>query len=213
VNSERKLDLRDDDAWNAYLTSQGVGDRADWFWDRFTLSGRNFLPDGSPGREEWNRTLAFRNWVVDVLRIEVELKPAGRAVLRAPGRHYSVEIIWLPAKKRELRPVRLSMVADQGAYLGEYDELDHYTYATAFLLRASSLPGASAFTRVPRRRPAPGRPLDTAFYARLLASHDRLMAEYRYPAAELARRMNENPSTVRTWLKRANELRKREEND
>lgn len=204
------LDLFDEEAWSEFLESRGVTDRAEWLWQRFVVSGRNFLPDGRPGREEWNRTLAFRNWVVEVLSIEVEVNP-GKATLRAPDRHYSVEIIWEPEDEKTLKPVRLSMIADKDQFLGEHDNLDHYTYATAFLLRVSSLPGLKEFTRVPRRRPAPGMPLNTAFYERLLASYESLLPEYRYPAAELAHRMRENPSTVRTWLKRARDLRKRKE--
>jgi hypothetical protein len=215
VSKRTRLDLRRDDAtWEKYLADQGVADRADWLWARFVNSGRNFLPDGSPGRSKLDRTFAFRNWVVDVLDIDVQLLPAGRAILRAPDYLYTLKFnVEMEFERYEdgIRPTRVAIVADPGKALIGYEELDFYLYATAFDLRMQSHPNRTSFARVPRRRPAPGKPLDTAFYDRLLKSYEALFETHRYPAAELARRMNENPSTVRTWLKRARELRSRKE--
>jgi hypothetical protein len=56
---------------------------------------------------------------------------------------------------------------------------------------------------MPRRRPKPGAPLDSDFYRRVIASYRELRKEgYKNPAGELARRMNANPSTVKSWLRR-----------
>jgi hypothetical protein len=59
------------------------------------------------------------------------------------------------------------------------------------------------FWKAPTQRPEPGRPLDPVFYQELLGAFDGLVAEgWRDPAAEFARRMDENPATVRSWLRR-----------
>ena len=199
-----KWDLRDEEAWSRYLEEQGVTEYARWLWDRFAASPHNFFPDGSPGREEWNRMLAFRNWVIRVLGIDVELKPAGRAVLRDPAVAYTVEILWLRDAEKTYRPVRLTVIAD--AFLTEGTAPDVSAYYTAFLLRVQRSP-VGAFGRAPRRRPAAGKPLDVDFYRQLLAAYERLVtAGEKYPAKELARRMNEERTTVRSWLARARKL-------
>jgi hypothetical protein len=169
-------------------------------------------PVGAAAVSEYVRQVAepsWWDWLDRVLSYEVELKAVARAVVRGPGDGYRVEMQWVFHRKDKAHYVKsVQVVADD--FLNVRQSFPVGEHVAAFMLRVNQQP-RGAFARAPQSRPAPGQPLDTAFYARLLASHDRLMTEYRYPAAELARRMDENPSTVRTWLKRARELKKRGE--
>ena len=81
--------------------------------------------------------------------------------------------------------------------------IDLMMYLAAFRLKRSKVGVEAWKTGLPRRRPAPGKQLDTDFYRRLLTNYELLIQEgYRDPAAELARRMGEKHSTVKSWLSR-----------
>jgi hypothetical protein len=170
--------------------------------------------------EDWFRQTAWEAWLEGVLRIEVNLRPAGRAILhdpeagahgmtgdpptsaRIPGTGFRVEIYWNRATGANV-PTRIEIVADPSgslAYLGNTIALDRYLAAFALRIRSAQ---TSAFAKVPRRRPAPGQPIDVPFYRQLIEAEKALRREgFRGPAKELARRMGENHSTVKSWLRR-----------
>ena len=156
-----------------------------------------FLLD-SYGREKAAGDNRLRGtWLTMVLSIEVTLRPAGRAILRGLG--CTVEIQWLRGKDKVnyLKSVHVDFDTENAPLP------DWQVFFTAFELHATTDPEEKGFTSVPRKRPAPGKPLDPDFYRRLLASYDKLVREgWNAPAQEIARRMGENPSTVKSWLHR-----------
>lgn len=99
------------------------------------------------------------------------------------------------------------MAADKGAGVEVYDVAllgyDPYRYWAALRLALEEA-GTPFVRRMPRKRPKAGQPLDLDFYRRVRDAHDELQRRgHPSPGAELARRMKENPATVRGWLLRA----------
>lgn len=144
-------------------------------------------------------------WLQRVLKTEVELKPAGRAILREPDKPFKVEVQFVLDPEWAGPGIQLiQVVPDQpmdDSALASMD-LDLVAYLAALELRFERGPQGS-FPRAPRRRPAPGKPLDARFYRVLLDRYELLLQEsYRDPAKELARRMGEKHSTVKSWLAR-----------
>jgi hypothetical protein len=184
--------------------------------------------------------LLWRAWCLDVLRIELDVQPGGRAVLRHPVDPYRVEIQWMYDDKAEQPSQRgkitgLKVVTDQGGWLVTGPELrgtdtlteeqrneleqenwigwplkhppDVEQFIAALNVRLPPKFGGDLssrfFTTLPRRRPQAGQPLDPDFYRRVLAVFDELTKRgARDPAAQIAERMGEKPSTVRSWLRR-----------
>jgi hypothetical protein len=213
-------DLDDDTAWDAYVTEHlspeqvGILDRA---WDR---SSRKLLMEHAlqielGAREAQRRiTPLGRNWKMDVLAIDVELRPGGRAVLRPRGRgrgtraSYRVEVYWVKSGKQKPRaderqvPRSIQFIGEPEIVVHDVDtDLD--AYFAAFLIHISGAPIPAAFKRAPRARPAPGQPPDLEFYRGLIDARDALLAAGdKHPAKELARRYGEEYSTMRAWLSR-----------
>jgi hypothetical protein len=146
-------------------------------------------------------------WLERVMDYEVEIKAAGRAVVRGPGDDYKVEIQWLfvgRSKQRRVKSVRV--VADD--FLSGHSMPSINEHLAAFQLRAAQRP-TGAFSRMPRSQPAPGQAADPDFYKRLLNAYQNLISEgYKNPAVELAERMDVNHNTVKSWLKRGREYLK-----
>jgi hypothetical protein len=188
----------------------GLSDElVDWLLAQYVLAeGWRLTP---AERKRWGS--AWVNWSRYVLEINVDIRPGARAILRRPDTD-RVEMQWIDsgAKDGRGRPVyelkSVQIVADQIVADGVLSGLsfpDLNAYQTAFDLKMARGPGDSGrfVQRAPRRRPAPGKPLDTDFYRRLLAFYDQLIAEGRKdPAAEIARRMDEKHETVKSWLRR-----------
>jgi len=190
-------------------------------WNGFTDTQRQILNNEFPNSrhhqfthrlDKFTHDNAFRNWVSDLLVIQVELKPAGRAVLRDPEYPYRVELFWsFERKSKNLRAKSANIVADDFLSLNHSPEL--HRYLVAFLFQAQK--GVTrSFAKAPQRRPVPGQAIDLGFYTKLLEAYDQLVIEGRPdPAAELARRYDENRSTVKSWLRRARQYTQRQEGD
>lgn len=175
----------------------------------------------------------WRRWCLDVLATRVELRPGGRAILQHPGAGYRVEIQWVyDHRSRQARIASIHVVADQylvtGPRLrrmealppGDREELrrenwmfwplkyplyiDRYLAALNLHLAPRFGRGGSRFlSRLPRRRPKAGQPLDPDFYRRVLSVYEELKAQgHRNPATVIARRMGWNPATVRSYVRR-----------
>jgi hypothetical protein len=192
-------------SWDSYLRSRTTPRQREILRHWFVGSRTN--KETRNHDDLWVKERAQKLWYLRVLAIEVDLKPAGRAVLRHPENPYHVEIQWIyHSAEKAQRPKTFTVVGEPFLYRGSgpYDPEEYYT---AFLLRMAEGEPPGTFARVPRRRPEPGKPLDTAFYQQLLATYEQLVKEgYRSPAAELARRMDENRSTVKSWLHRGRKL-------
>lgn len=208
------FDLRNDVAWQSYEASALTEEERELLRDkRFPWSdayGRLLRRD-RPGKrrrpDKDEKELAWRAWCAFVLEIDVDLRPAGRVIMRHPRRAYRVELqyVYDPGTKR-YRYSSWQVVADSfmDVDAGPPDIFDLEPYLSALALRFHrGIEATHAFQKIPRRRPESGKPLDPDFYRRLLASYERLVREGRTdPAAELARRMDENRSTVKSWLHR-----------
>lgn len=148
----------------------------------------------------WVSDRAFQLWALRALRTEVEMRANGLALLRHPEDGFTVQIEWLwDHKDKTHKPSKLHVIADEELHIGDCADLEDY-FAAFFVHAASrSFPKV----RAPRKRPDAGKPLDPDFYRRLLQNYDQLVAEgYKAPAAELARLLGENRSTVKSWLHR-----------
>jgi hypothetical protein len=151
------------------------------------------------------------------MRIEVKVKPGGVAVLRDPleASGCRVEVTWLrtgrAGRKPIVAPKSVRIIAEGSKPLG-FDAPDIEPYLAAFLHKIDALPGAREFWKTTAQtRPEPGRAPKTDFYLGLQAERDRLVAAgERAPSKVIAERMDENPATVRSWLKRADKYIKRE---
>jgi hypothetical protein len=186
--------------------SEAMSRRLNYLW----MTSPTFEMARRGGRDldqEW------RDWHIRILRTEVDLRPAGRAVLREPASQFQVEIQfvkdpqWIgPAVKT------ITVVPDEP--MDDIDagriNLDLVQYLAAWELRLTRGPQGS-HPLAPPNRPAPGKPVDTTFYQWLLRSYDVLLAEgHREPAKELARRMDEKHSTVKSWLRRGRQYLRKE---
>lgn len=207
-------DLRDDEAWQNYLDEHLTPQQQDRLQDLYVIYG-SFLDDRlgvtPAGRfirmedvltdTDMHQVFAYRNWAVRVIQIEVGMRPGGRAILRHPQDKFTVEIQWLlDDEDKVAKPVSFHIVGDEFLFAHEVPSVTRYM--AALDLRRPELPQGWA-RRIPRRRPQPGKALDPDFYRRVLAVYEGLLGEgYKDPAAELARRMKANRSTVKSWLRR-----------
>ena len=168
------------------------------------------------GRRKLGSTERLWMFLDQVLRIEVKVKPGGVAILRDPseateyGSRCRVEITWLRTGRQGRKPVVAAksarVIAEGDQSLG-FSAPDLEPYLAALLHRVETLPGAREFSKTAARsRPEPGRPPSIEWYRSLQDERDRLVAAgERAPAKVLAERMDENPATVRSWLKRADQ--------
>lgn len=188
----------------------GLSDElVDWLLARHVLAENARL--GPAERRRWGS--GWVEWSRYVLEIDVDIRPGARAILRRPDTD-RVEIQWIDSGTKNGRgkpvyePKEIRIVADQIATDGVLTGLsfpDLYAYDTAFHLKMRRGLGDSGrfIQRAPRRRPAPGKPLDPIFYRQILAFYDQLKAEGRKdPAKEIARRLDAEHPTVKSWLRR-----------
>jgi hypothetical protein len=166
-----------------------------------------------PWKQRKERGRGWGDWSVEVLLVNVDIRPNGRAVLRQDATTYRVDMLWNETARDEhgkpsLGLKRVEIVADDTMEPLRMPDLG--VYVAAFFLRA--MQGRHrAFARAPRIRPEPGRALKYNFYRHLLDLEEQLkMQRYANPAAEIARRMDANPATVRSWLHRGRQYVKRE---
>jgi hypothetical protein len=159
------------------------------------------------GREVGERV--WRRWLESVLSYEVTLKAAAKAIVRKPDDNYRVEIQWEYHRREKTHLVKsVRVIADE--FLSVGDSLPVGEHFAAFMLRVGQRPGG-AFARAPRARPAAGQAANSDFYRRLLDSYEALIQEgWKNPALELARRMDVNHNTVKSWLRRGREYTEEE---
>lgn len=173
-------------------------------WVRSSARMEMLSLDPSPTR--FQERQAQRRWINKVLALDVEIEP-GRAIVTDPRSGLRVEMQWM-AEGRDAFWLGRFDVRPPPGLVWRFDELERFAVA-AHLHAAVSQP--EKFTPIPRARPQAGRPLDTGFYTSLLATYEEIRASgHRAPAKELARRMNENPNTVKSWLKRGREALREE---
>jgi hypothetical protein len=132
------------------------------------------------------------------LRVEVQWKlvKAGFETLENGAR----QTLWDYAPVSAHIYPRHSDVIEPRLAWGESPDLDAYFMACRVELAARK-PGRRK--RLPRVRPKPGVAKDLGFYRQILDEYERLLSKgHKRPAQEIARSMSENPSTVKTWLRR-----------
>lgn len=151
-------------------------------------------------------------WVAEATTIDVTLHPGGRATLRHPYySDFTVEIRWREVSPKERRVGSIAVLGEPDVPWPLHLDLEQYLAACWLrLLRGKH----GAFGRMPDRRPKPGRHRkpDTAFYRRVVDAYGRLLADgHPNPTAEVAKRMNANRDTVKSWLRRGRQYLRREE--
>ena len=112
-----------------------------------------------------------------------------------------VRLQWLhDARRGQLRLSEVTILPKESLTSLDLDALDEHLIA--FHLKAlEELP--AEFKRVPQRRPRAGEPPDVSFYRAVLDARSQLIRDgYRNINAELARRMNVSPNTVKSWVRR-----------
>jgi hypothetical protein len=198
---------RDDKKWRQFLRdrlSPAEREALEESWQR-TMEYRRVMSQRLDRRE---RELAKRAWMSYVLSLDVQLKP-GRAIIRESGDTSGsrVEFRWVGtsgvrpmggrAPSVEIAEIRIFFGAPG---YGMDPGLDDYRAALAVRF-ASAIP--ESFRGGIPWRPAPGQPPNLRFYRWLLASFDALAADgHRAPAVELARLLDAEHETVKTWLRR-----------
>ncbi|CAN5176399.1 hypothetical protein BH20ACT22_BH20ACT22_23660 [soil metagenome] len=120
-------------------------------------------------------------------------------------------IRWQLDRNGDYRMTKIEINPDK--FLSHFPrDWDFFQHAVAFKLRVEGLPGRKQFLRAPRRRPKAGKPPNLDFYRRVLDQYDALVNEgCKAPAIELARRMGEPHSTVKTYIRRGRGYLKQEE--
>lgn len=191
-----------DGEWEGFKTEQALTARQLSFLSRSYDKRPRFASDYFGEQTERDKEMDWRSWCRGVVAIDVVVRPGGVAVQRHPLSDYELVIRWHRDSSGVLRMTKIEINPD--TFLSHFPgENNFYEHAVAFQLRVEGAPGRKEFLRAPRRRPAPGKPPSTDFYRRLLAKYEGLVNEgCRDPAAELARRMNANHSTVKSWLRR-----------
>lgn len=181
--------------------------------DQFQVIRRLFTKSRENGEtwdaEPWVSDRAFRLWALRALRTEVEMRANGLALLRRPEDGFTVRIQWFwDHKAKTHKCTSLHVIADEELHIGDCSDLEDYFAAFFVHAVTRSFPT----TRAPRKRPDAGKPLDPDFYRRLLENYDQMVAKgHKAPAAELARLLGENRSTVKSWLHRGRKYLGRED--
>lgn len=171
-------------------------------WDQQTSKHIGYV------RELAESCLAWCDRIVDS---DVDLRPAGRALVRTPGSDYVLEISFLN-NGEGLVTKSVTVIADDFLHVQGFPKRDvdwshttirFYDHCAALDLVVQFGGGEKAFMRIPRARSASGEPVSTTFYRDLLEAYQALLIEgSSTPVQELARRMSANPSTVKSWLRR-----------
>jgi hypothetical protein len=210
-------DPSDVPAWDQYVRSRLTTDQRALLSQHYRRSHAYEVAEDIQDREERERWRTI--WEAYVLNLDVEIEPAGRGVLRPrralglriPRRNqveevgvgFRVEIDFEHRPEERAHAVRRACVIGEGE--GPDLGVDLWACYTAFRLYAAAHPRQPF--RPPRRRPRAGHPLDERFYRSVLAIHDDLKVQgHPAPAAELAKRMDTNPATVRSWVYRGRRL-------
>lgn len=157
---------------------------------------------------------SFRGWLRWIEEIEVAIHPGGRATLSHPSEMRQVEIRW-DSSKKQTEPLfatsfRVSAPAGQTLPWTEF-QFSHYFASLGITLIRMSRASRARPNALPR--PHRGRPAPLDFYRALVAEYDELVAvdRHKHPVAELARRYDAPPGTIKSWLSRGREYLKREE--
>lgn len=195
--------------WRTYLTERLSESQAP-ILERGWKVGDQAMKSARSRSKRMTPAIRKRRWMLNVLQISVQLKPAGRAVLRQPGSPYRVEIQWVihPKYDEEAatlfdpKSVSIMIMGESGLWQDEQPDLN--MYFTAFLIHRRGIPPPEDFLRAPKAWPAPGQPPDTDFYRFLLSLEESERAGgSKHAAKDIAERYGKEYSTVRTWLSRA----------
>jgi hypothetical protein len=161
----------------------------------------------------WGDSPASREWLQRLASIQVEPKPAGRAILREPGAPFRAEIRFLPAR-RGLSVTDIRLVAEDPNF-DWWIDFDAMLYVLAWDvyvdLHADAAPRALVeFSRMPVQ-PEPGKRPDLRQYRTLVAAYDALVLQgVRDPARRLADQSGLNYNTVKSRLRRGRKYIKEE---
>ncbi len=195
-----------DEEWEAFAEHL-TPEQLSWLKDQYKESPKppSYYAEAAFGGKKTARTreLERRWWCRGVVEIEVNLRPGGVAVQRHPQTDYKLLIRWQLDRNGVHRMTKIEINPDE--FLSHFPgEGDFFQHGVAFKLRVEGLPGRKQFLRAPRRRPAAGKAPNMDFYRRVLDQYDALVNEgCKAPAIELARRMGEPHSTVKSYLRRA----------
>lgn len=222
-------------SWEEWFAEQipNEGLRLD-LWQRWRLKYRHVKPGEDFKLTEQQlkrarRDREWRRWIERALRLEVDIKPNGRAIVRDPLDQSSrVEVQWEYLKgegqvplsvhiyaerdERILGDMSKEMQADFKRWLEEHKrevpflawnpvgDLDQYLAACQIRFDRDR---DKRRRLLPRSRPLPGEPANISFYAGVVDRYEQLVDEgHAAPVQEIAGSMNTNPSTVKSWLHR-----------
>ncbi len=182
--------------------------RADRTW------ARRFFKD-SRAVGSWD----FERWLAYVTQIDVDLRPNGRAILTHPDLELPVEIRWDAAGVRSFhvyaRPEdsfpRVEVLASP--FLAALELRRREAALDPAAVSGSVTSTAPSFAQAMKvdvvSPPAAGKPPSLAFYRKILAEYDALIADHeKAPVAELARRYGRPPDTVKSWRFRGLKLKR-----
>jgi hypothetical protein len=195
-----------DDEWKAFVSEHLTPEQLSWLKDQYKASPKplSYYAEALSRGKKTARTreLERRHWCRGVVEIEVTLRPGGVAVQRHPQADYELVIRWKRDKQGVLRMTKIEINPDD--FLSHFPgEGTLFQHGVAFKLRVEGLSGRKQFLRAPRRRPAAGKAPNMDFYRRVLDQYDALVNQgQKAPAVELARRMGEPHSTVKSYIRR-----------
>ena len=164
------------------------------------------------------KVATWKAWAAEVRRIDVEITPGGRAVLRHPDARWSMELRWRPTDPNKTGYASQAllttcwMTADPGEQL-PWEEMSVGMYVTALQMRLSHRwreTGHKADDPEDMRPPASGRPASLGFYRNLIAEYDELLnSGEKTPIRVLAVRYGVAEGTVKSWRSRGQQYLRR----
>jgi hypothetical protein len=165
------------------------------------------------------RGATWHAWLDQVLHTEVEILPAGRAVLNDPIAGVEAVFRFEPTGKRQGREpfLALSSVEIKSPNLPP-ENVDVTTLVAAFRIELERIESSSPRKRKTfysiADRPEPGKPPKIDYYLHLLAEQEALKAQGNpAPDRELAERYGVKRSTLRGHLRKAREIRAKRERE
>jgi len=150
---------------------------------------------------------SLQKWVARVRRVQVDVRPGGRALLRMSDAGPEVEI-------RFHRGTSGYFIDEYHVFAGVEIEVGAYFAALLLELERTGRQRKRGSSSKRERAPHAGRPPATGFYRTLLAEYERFVAAgERAPVKRLAKKHDAPDGTVKSWLSRARKLREQEKGE